>query len=184
MVQELEEDPLIQQELWGLSAKLLEICAMSHEQRARRHVPLQLDEDAVPPQLSPEELGTQVSSSVLEETQIYEVLQVAQEEEAHMQLGPHGMLGYRGLDICDPELSMVMQGARIPEDHLVQTMKDGKVHFASGNSDSGSIRDYSSGPGKVRWSKREPYCYRREMGASDLCYRRRMKLLFQDGNLS
>jgi hypothetical protein len=92
------------------------------------------------------------------------------------------LYGYHGLDICDPNKSILLRVQLFPEGDLVQRMEDQKVHFASGDSDDESIRDFGSGPGKIRWHKRDPYTYRLEEGAAGMNYRRRMKLFIEDGN--
>lgn len=137
------------------------------------------DEDLAPPRLTPEELGDHISAAVFEENQIQQVLIGAQNDLA---AAPQGMTGLHGLDICDPEKSILLQIQRLPEEDLVQCMQDQKVHFASGDSDDDSVRDYDSGPGKIQCHKRMPYTYRREIGAANVYYRRRIKLFVEDGS--
>ena len=55
-----------------------------------------------------------------------------------------------------------------------------QVCFATGNSDAESIRDQDTGPGQVRWHKRDRYIYVRQRGHCAR-YRRRMKPVFGPG---
>ena len=56
-----------------------------------------------------------------------------------------------------------------------------RVCFATGQSDEESIRDQDTGPGRVRWHKRDRYMYVRQRGHYTR-YRRRVKPVFGPGN--
>ncbi len=56
-----------------------------------------------------------------------------------------------------------------------------QICFAEGDSDADSVRDWESGPNPVRWSKRDPYFYRREPNLEDIPYRRRCKVALVAG---
>ena len=60
---------------------------------------------------------------------------------------------------------------------LLEETQVSEVHFANGDSDSESIRDYDAGPGLQRWHRRDQYFYRREENVEGQTYRRRMKLI-------
>jgi len=74
----------------------------------------------------------------------------------------------------------------VPEDdeELVRATREAKVEFASGLSESESIRDFNSGPGLVRYQVRDPYAFRREPCADTSGnYRRRMRpSVYVDGS--
>ena len=52
-------------------------------------------------------------------------------------------------------------GMSSPE-QWVKACEDQGAEYATGVSDASSVRDQDSGPGKVRWTKGDPYRFRRE----------------------
>ena len=56
---------------------------------------------------------------------------------------------------------------------IVKGVEKAKVHYATGGSDAESIRDFDSGSGGTRFSRRDPYFYRHEDNANGFRYRRR-----------
>ena len=74
-----------------------------------------------------------------------------------------------------PEAALQLLRAGVDAETACRQTSDQKVEYAAGDSDADSVRDYDSGPGKVRWQRRRPYWYRRDTNENDLTYRRRMK---------
>ena len=54
------------------------------------------------------------------------------------------------------------------------------VRYATGDSDSDTVRDWDSGAGKIKKWKREPYLYRIERNMNEVNFRRRMKPTFEE----
>ncbi len=70
---------------------------------------------------------------------------------------------------------ILIEGCDVSDATLLKILNERQVEFATGNSDAESVRDFESGPGNVRWSKRSPYWFRREMNANEVRWRRKVK---------
>ena len=83
----------------------------------------------------------------------------------------------RGLNYVFPGESCTIEAAHVPDDLLVEVTKEKDVHYATGESDAESIRDYDSGTGSQRWHRRNPYWYCRQPSSDPTRqFRRMMKL--------
>ena len=61
-----------------------------------------------------------------------------------------------------PSEAELAGGIILSDEQVCRVTRESKVVLASGESDAESIRDQDSGPGRIRWSRRNPYFFRRE----------------------
>ena len=74
-----------------------------------------------------------------------------------------------------PEAALEAAAAGLASKDASQATTKAGVEFATGDSDEDSIRDYGSGPGKVKFFRRKPYWYRRATNLENMTYRRRVR---------
>ncbi len=69
----------------------------------------------------------------------------------------------------------VLEAVDVTDMVLVRSVDRRQVHYATGDSDAESVRDWDSGPGTIRWAKRPAYFFRRENNDNEVRWRRRVK---------
>ena len=78
--------------------------------------------------------------------------------------------------LVQPDLALLVSTQDFSPEEIGQSLSAAGVSFAGGESDEESIRDFDSGPSKIRWFRRKPYFFCRDDNVNDVRYRRRMKL--------
>jgi len=80
-----------------------------------------------------------------------------------------------GMSITQSEEYQKILACNVSALTIYESAKAAEVKYAGGGSESDSIRDHDSGPGKIRWHRRKPYHYRREPNENEVTFRRRMR---------
>ena len=74
----------------------------------------------------------------------------------------------------------LLMAVSVPDEVLYVSTQDNDVSFATGDSDAESVRDWESGTGKIRFSRRKPYFFRREKNDMGQQWRRHVKPVVRD----
>lgn len=72
------------------------------------------------------------------------------------------------IESVKPDVAIKLNCMNVTDFMMAESIKNVDVLYATGDSDDETIRDFESGPGRIRFSRREPYFYKLEMNNEDL----------------
>ena len=95
--------------------------------------------------------GDVVVTPVISGTEVVELLEVAAEEDSPEKKQEGCSRVLIDISVVSPGQHTQLGVCNVRQQTLFINVNDAEVHFAGGESDAESIRDYNSGPGPVGW---------------------------------